>query len=153
MYILLPTSIFKNQKIIKTKTILASKDGTALDIAVTRMIGLNPKEIYTIKNAIKQKMYPNFEFIPVGDKFPHFNFKIPSNQDIVKTKEMISHIFKEKPIVCDVKKCSKCQRCMKHCPTNSITMCPYPIINPKTCIRCFCCIEICPTDAMGFEKE
>lgn len=138
---------------VKTKTILASKNGIAIDIAASNMIGLNPREVFTIKNAIKRNLYPDFKVIPVGDKFMNFKFKIPSNQDIIKRKKSLSHVFKEKPIVCDSKKCTKCQRCMKHCPTNSIKMTPYPIVNPKTCIRCFCCIEICPTDAMGFKNE
>ena len=138
---------------VKTRTILASKNGIALDIAATSMIGLNHKEIFTTKNAIKRGLYHDFKIIPVGDKLPHFKFKIPSNQDILKRKKSLIHVFKEKPIICDEKKCSKCARCMKHCPTNSIKMTPYPVVNPKTCIRCFCCIEICPTDAMGFKNE
>lgn len=138
--------------IVKTNTILASKNGIALDIAATKMINLNPKAVYTIKSAIKRKIYPNFEFISIGDRLPHFKFKIPSNQIVLKTEKNLKYMFKEKPIICDTKKCIKCARCMKHCPTHSIKMTPYPLVNPKTCIRCFCCIEICPTDSMGFKK-
>jgi uncharacterized protein (DUF362 family) len=136
---------------VKTKVILASKNGIALDVAATKMINLNPRSINTSAQAIKRKLYPKFDFIITGDKLPSFNFKTPSN--IEKTKQILRHLFKEKPIICDSKKCIKCAKCMKHCPTSSITMTPYPVVNPKTCIRCFCCIEICPTDAMGFKKD
>jgi len=137
---------------VKSGLILASKNGVALDIAATKMIGLNPKKVYMIKEAVRRKVYQNFKFEVVGEKLPKLNFKIPSNQDKSRTKKMLNVLFKEKPIVCDTKKCVKCGLCASKCPAKAITMKPCPVVNPKKCIRCFCCIEICPRDAMGFKK-
>ena len=135
----------------KVGLILASKNGIALDIAATKMIGLFPHEINTIKESIKRKLYPDYDFQLVGLKqLPKFKFEIP--HEARKTQKMLNKLGEYKPIVVDEKKCIKCRTCEKHCPTKSISMTPYPIINKKTCIRCFCCIEICPQDALGLKK-
>jgi len=141
----------------KVGLILASKNGIALDITANRLIGLNPKTVYTTKEAVKRKLYPNFKVKAIGNglirgKLPNLRFKIPTSQSKAKAKGMIRKLFKEKPIVVDEKKCVKCGLCASKCPTHSITLKPYPVINSKTCIRCFCCIEICPQDALGLRK-
>ena len=134
-----------------TKIILASPSAVALDIAAAKIIGLQPHQIHAIKEAIARKLYPNYDFELAGMKvLPKFKFKIPHTAR--KTQKLLNNLGKEKPIVCDTKKCIKCRMCEKHCPTKSIHLAPYPIVNPKTCIRCFCCIEICPQDAMGVGK-
>lgn len=136
----------------KTGLILASKNGVALDIVTTRIIGLNPKKVYMIKEAVRRKLYSGFKVLTVGKNPPKLNFKIPSNQSKSLTKKMLCKLFKEKPIVCDTKKCVKCGLCASKCPAKAISLKPYPIVDSKKCIRCFCCIEICPQEAMGFKK-
>jgi len=130
-----------------SRVILASRNEVALDIACCKMIGINPESIGYLKEAVKRKLYPDFNAEVIG-KLPKFKFKIPSSHMIAKTKKVIKKLFIEKPIVCDTTKCIKCGLCMKHCPTKAISMNPYPVVNRKKCIRCFCCIEICPQDAM-----
>lgn len=137
---------------IKSGLILASKSGIALDIACCKIIDLNPKIVYYLKEAVKRKLYPNFKFQAVGEKPPKLDFKIPSNLSKSRAKQKISKLFKPKPIVCDTKKCVKCGLCASKCPAKAITLKPHPVVNTKKCIRCFCCIEICPKDAMGFKK-
>ena len=136
----------------KVGLILASKNGIALDIAAAKMIGLPPHEVNAIKESIKRKLYPNYDFQLVGlNQLPKLKFEIPHQAK--KTQKMLNKLGEYKPIVVDEKRCIKCRTCEKHCPTKSITLSPYPIINKKTCIRCFCCIEICPQDALGLKKE
>ena len=135
----------------KVGLILASKSGIALDIAATKMIGLPPHEVNTIKEAIARKIYPDYEFELVGlNKLPKLKFKIP--HEARETQKKLDVMGIERRIICNTKKCVKCRMCEKHCPTKSIHLNPYPEVNAKTCIRCFCCIEICPQDAMGLEK-
>jgi len=138
---------------VKTNLILASKSGIALDIAACKIITLNPKSVFTIKEAVKRKLYPKFKFIPVGDKIPKFKFDIPGCREKEQTKKMICDLFRERPIVCDTKKCIKCGLCAKKCPAKAIILKPYPVINTKKCIRCFCCIEICPQDALSLRHD
>ncbi len=136
---------------VNSKVILASRNEIALDIICCKMIGINPESIGYLNEAIKRKLYPDFNVNVIG-KLPKFKFKIPSSQIISKTRKVLKKMFTEKPIVCDTTKCIKCGLCMNHCPAKAITMTPYPIVNPKKCIRCFCCIEICPQDAMMIKK-
>ncbi len=138
--------------LVKTKTILASKNGIALDIIACKMIGLKPKRVYAIKEALKRRIHDKFKIEVIGE-LPRFKFKIPSSHDKSKTKKMLRKIFKEKPIICDTKLCVKCGMCARHCPAKAIKLCPYPIVDAKKCIRCFCCIEICAQDAMGIKKD
>ncbi len=138
---------------IKSNLIIASKNGIALDIAACKIIGLNPKSVFTTKEAIKRKIYPNFKFIPVGDKFPKFKFDIPGCEEKKQTKKMLCNMFKERPIICNTKKCVKCGLCARKCPAHAITLKPYPVIDTKKCIRCFCCIEICPQDALSLKPD
>jgi uncharacterized protein (DUF362 family) len=137
----------------KVGLILASKNGIALDIAVTKMIGINPKSIYAIKECLKRKLYPNFKFQIIGEKFKKIEFKLPGSHSKSRTKKLLKMLFREKPIICDTKKCIRCGLCMKHCPGKAIGMNPFPVVERGKCIRCFCCIEICPQDAMMLKQN
>jgi len=139
---------------VKTKLILASKSGIALDIAACQIISLKPKSVYTTKEAVKRKLYPKFKFELVGmKKLPKFKFDIPGYEEKSKAKKMISQLFKERPIVCDTTKCIKCGLCASKCPAKAIKLKPFPVIDKKKCIRCFCCIEICPQDALSLRPD
>lgn len=136
----------------KVGYLLASKNGVALDIVATKMIGINPKKLYMLKDAVKRKLCSSFDPNIIGDKFKEIKFKIPTSHEIEKTRETIRSIFRKKPIVVDEKKCVKCGLCARKCPAKAIKLVPYPKINPKKCIRCFCCMEICPQDALSLKK-
>ena len=134
---------------INSGIIIASGNSIALDIASCKIIGYNPKEIFYIKEAIKRKLYPNYDIEIEGVKnLPKIFFKKPTIHQISKKKKLLKVLFKEKPIVCNTVKCVKCRMCYNHCPAKAITMNPFPVVDKKKCIRCFCCIEICPEDAM-----
>jgi len=137
----------------KANIILASKNAVALDIASTKIIRLNPKKVFTIKEAVKRKLYPNFKFNILGLKqLPVIKFKQAPQTKRQGVQGMLNRLFKEKPIICNTKKCIKCGKCAAHCPAKAITLKPYPVIDRKKCIRCFCCIEICPQDALSLQK-
>ncbi len=137
----------------KAELILASENAVALDIAAVQIIGYNPKRILMIKEAVRRSLYPNFKFELVGVKqLPKINFDKPTSVEMKKTRQRLKDLFRERPIVCDTKKCIKCGLCRDHCPVGAITMNPYPVVDRKRCIRCFCCIEICPRNAMGLRK-
>lgn len=136
----------------KVGMILASRDAVALDIACCKIIGLRPKRVLYIKEAVKRKLYPSYEFEEVGEKIYDLDFKIPVSHEREKSFRLIKKSFREKPIVCDVARCIRCGRCAKHCPGKAIILAPYPQINRKKCIRCFCCMEICPRDALSLKK-
>ncbi len=136
----------------KSGLILASENAVALDIVVAKIIGYKPKKILMIKEALKRKLCSKKIVIKGVKELPKIIFKKPTSVEMKKTRNMIRSLFKEKPIVCDIKKCVKCALCKNHCPVGAIEMKPYPVVDKKKCIRCFCCIEICPEDAIGLKK-
>ena len=137
-------------KPVESGYILASKNSISLDIASSKLIGYNPKKIYSIKEAVKRNL-GSFKFEIAGmKKIPNLNFEKPIVVGIFN--KIVSGYFKEKPIVVDEKKCIQCGTCMKKCPAKAISMNPYPIINRKKCIRCFCCMEICSEDALSLKE-
>ena len=130
--------------------ILASKNTVALDIAASKIMDFKPNKIPSTRIAIKRKLYPNYKFELVGlKKLPVSHFRRPPMK---MSLSKIRTIFKEKPIVCDIKKCTKCGICEEHCPVNAIKLAPFPIIDKKKCIRCFCCMEVCPQHALSLGK-
>ena len=132
----------------KSGLILASENPVALDIVSAKIIGYKPKRVYAIKEAIKRKLITGKISIKGVKEIPKINFKKPSSVEMSRSRELIKKLFKEKPIICNTKKCIKCQMCKNHCPKQAISMNPFPEVDKKKCIRCFCCIEICPQDAM-----
>jgi len=137
----------------KVGLIIASKNSVALDIAATKIIGLNPKRVYMIKEAVKRKLYPDYKFNLLGMKtLPKIKFKMPPKTKRIGAQAMINKISKEKPIVLNKNLCVKCGTCAKHCPGKAIKLAPYPEVDRKKCIRCFCCIEICPHDALSLRN-
>jgi len=131
--------------------ILASKNAIALDIVSSKLIGYNPKKIYSTKQAVKRG-FGNWDYELVGlKKLPNLNFKKPFIA--LKTIRNILFGMRKKPIVVDEKKCIKCGVCRDHCPAKAITLNPYPVIDKKKCIRCFCCMEICPKHALSLKEN
>ena len=62
----------------KAGLIIASRNSAALDIAVAKIIGLNPEEVYAIKESVKRKIYPNYNFNLLGMKtLPKIKFRMP----------------------------------------------------------------------------
>ena len=133
----------------KVGYLLASKNAVNLDLVSAKMIGYKPKSIYTNKEALKRKLARKKSKI-VGEKLPKFKFKKPCKDK--KFRAAFKNLIKERPIVCDTKKCIRCGKCARSCPAKAISMKPYPVVDTKKCIRCFCCIEICPQNAMMLGK-
>ena len=131
--------------------LLASKNAVALDIASSKIIGFDPKELVMLDEAIKRGLYDSWDFELVGvEKLPKIEFLKPQQEEI---KEGLGIVFPERNVKADESKCMKCGICASRCPVDAITMGPYPIIDYEKCIRCFCCAEVCPYHAMDVEKQ
>ncbi len=137
----------------RANMILASENTVALDIAASSIMEFNPRKIPAIKMAVERDLYSRdykFELLGVS-KLPQIHFRKPTKGKT--TSRVRRGVSKEKPIICDIKKCIKCGTCAKKCPVKAITLKPYPEIDKRKCIRCFCCMEVCPVHALSLGKE
>lgn len=135
----------------RANVIMASENTVALDIAASSLMEFNPKKVPAIRMAVERGLYPrNYKFDLMGmSKLPQVHFRKPSKG---KTVSRIRR-EKEKPIVCDTKKCIRCGVCAEKCPVKAITLKPFPEIDKRKCIGCFCCMEVCPVHALSLGKE
>ena len=102
----------------KVGLILASRNAVALDIAACRIIGQKIRKVYAIKQALKRKLAS--KKIIVYGTLPRLDFKKPRMTS--RLRRLFASFIREKPIVCDKKKCVKCGICARHCPRKAIKL-------------------------------
>jgi len=138
--------------------ILAGSDTLALDIVMARIMGLNPQEVPTIKQAD----YSDKDIEIIGeDIFKHSKkkFQLPAPSLTNKVPKiflpLVQRIFYFK-VVTNKDRCIFCKRCIKACPVSAITPSEDErkvYINQKKCIQCFCCREVCPVNSIDVKKN
>lgn len=133
--------------------IISSTDSVALDSVAASIIGYNPMDIPTIKDAYMRDLGKgNLEEIEVlGEQIDEVkvNFKkVPIISDEIR--ERFKNFFLSKMSV-DKTKCKICKLCIDQCPARAIKLKHYPVFDPERCILCFCCFELCPEGAVNFE--
>lgn len=62
-------------------------------------------------------------------------------------KPFLLRIILPKPRL-DRERCTQCGTCETECPSGSIVLDPYPVINGR-CIRCYRCSNVCPQNALS----
>lgn len=126
--------------------LLASTDPVAIDIAVCRLIGIEPVAIPVLKRAKIRKLWPEAIEYPIlkpGDiSYP--GFKMPNTADYLLTGKKPPA---KSPIVTE--KCVACGDCKEICPKDAVQIKgERAMVDYSKCIRCFCCHEICPEKAI-----
>jgi uncharacterized protein (DUF362 family)/Pyruvate/2-oxoacid:ferredoxin oxidoreductase delta subunit len=135
----------------KLNLLAGSQDAIAADMVISRVLGLEPRELLTHKAAEKLKLVP--EDIHVHGDFNILNdFRFPEMGSMRIGPEFL-HKFMRKYVlqkpVSDNRKCKLCGDCWRYCPVKAIDRHIKGIrFNYDTCIRCYCCLEICPYGAI-----
>lgn len=126
--------------------VLASADPVAMDIAVCRIIGLEPIGVPVLKRAKIRHLWPERIDYPLlkPEDITMKGFRLPSTADHLLTGKKPP---RKSPIVTD--KCIGCGDCESICPRGAVTVHDeVAAVNYSKCIRCFCCHEVCPEDAI-----
>ncbi len=134
---------------IKIGVILASENSIAIDIAVCKMLDIEPLGIPTLKNAKLRNLWPHkIEYPLLSPKDVRYKgFQLPSSAGSLITGKKTNDPYPHPNI-----KCIGCGQCAEVCYRKAIK-----IINKKAkidyskCIRCYCCHEICTYNAIDLK--
>lgn len=126
--------------------LLAATNPVAMDIAVCRLIGIEPVVIPVLKRAKIRKMWPESIEYPIlnPEDMAYHGFILPNtvSKVLVGGKAPI-----KRPLVTD--KCIACGDCEEICPKDAIQVKDERAsVDYSLCIRCYCCHEICPENAI-----
>jgi uncharacterized protein (DUF362 family) len=131
---------------VKLGLVLASTDPVAMDIAVCRILGIEPVGIPVLKRAKIRKLWPEKIEYPIlkPKDVIYRGFKLPSTADHLLTGKRPP---KKSPVITD--KCVGCGQCEEVCPRGAVKIkAERAKLNYSKCIRCFCCHEVCPENAV-----
>lgn len=146
--------------------LMASTNPYALDVAASKVAGINQALIPTIVAAEKRGLissdYSKLEISGIAlDEIKIEPFKLPNsiNVNFVGSKvpkfleSFVTNTFRPQPVF-DHVKCVGCGDCKRSCPPDIIKMVNgKPVPDLDKCIRCFCCHELCPIKAVEIKKH
>jgi uncharacterized protein (DUF362 family) len=126
--------------------LLASPDPVAMDIAVCRLVGIEPVGLPVLKRAKLRRMWPRAIEYPLlsSEDAAIAGFKLPNTANYLLTGKKTP---KKSPSVSG--RCIACGECQEICPQEAISIqAERAVIDYSKCIRCFCCHEVCPDKAI-----
>jgi uncharacterized protein (DUF362 family) len=150
----------------KVGAILASADFTAIDVAASRIMSIDPGEVATVKAAVERGLVQedfrdvhflgeDIESLIVRDfKKPETYLKARKEQGRVWSAlgGMITAYALRPEIILD--NCIGCGECVKICPKQAISLKGKKAhIAYKECIRCYSCHETCANSAIRLSKS
>lgn len=135
--------------------VLGSDNAFALDIAVCRMLGLEPDMVFTNKAAGELGLAPGE--VEILGKMPRIDdFVFPEIVPLVFGPKRFHNAMRRHLVqrpVCNSSECRLCGECWRYCPAKAISHDSKKIhFDYEKCIRCYCCIEVCPHGALRAEE-
>ncbi len=145
--------------------ILTSPDAVALDAVATKIIGLNPMDIYTTRYSAERGLgignLPDIEV--VGERIDSVtvpDFRPPASAINALARRVplflprfILGQLSIKPNVIE-RRCTGCAECKKICPVEAISVSSEMAkIAHDICIECMCCHEVCRFDAIVLKQS
>ncbi|HDZ76639.1 MAG TPA: DUF362 domain-containing protein [Candidatus Omnitrophica bacterium] len=141
--------------------LLAGNDAIAIDSILARLIGVDPEDIPTIRQARKRNLgNSDLESITLrGESLNDViipDFKLPQPSIVQKIPRglfsFLTGLIKYYPVI-NSKVCVKCGKCEIACPEKIIDIKRKHKIDYSNCIKCFCCLEVCPERAIAIKKS
>lgn len=126
----------------------ASKDSEAMDLALCRLLGINPAAVPYLDPARSRDPTAQSS-VPQPA-----HFRVPSTLGArlipAPLVRLLGRLIWIRPNISE-SACIQCGRCVKACPVNALSLesgWPAPRLAPSKCIGCCCCHEICPEQAI-----
>lgn len=131
--------------------LMAGDDPFAIDLAVCRMIGLDPLQVPLLKAAAQSDGLLTEPRI--DGTLPEIRgFCLPRLTPLVYGPVFLQGFIRRQLLqrpVCDGQRCRMCGECWKICPAGAIAPQETSLrFDYGRCIRCYCCIEVCPTGTL-----
>ena len=132
--------------------LIGSRDAIALDVAVCRMLGLDPYSLLT--NDVAREMGLLDEKITIEGDIPSVHsFRLPEISPLIfgppKLHGFMRRHLLQRPVSHE-SACKLCGECWKYCPAGAIKPHGKKVgFDYDKCIRCYCCLEVCPHAAIG----
>jgi len=136
---------------VKLDLVLASTDHVAMDIAVCKILGIEPVGIPALKMAKVRGLWPEKIDYPLRtpEEVACQGFRLPNTADHLLTGKKPP---KKSPVITD--QCTGCGECERICPKGAVEVKGRAAaLNYAKCIRCFCCHEVCPEDAIVLRSK
>lgn len=149
----------------KTKTLLASEDGVAVDAVSSKMVGFHPMDIPTTYHA-HQRFLGNgdMNWIQVlGEDLNHRMVKDFKHSEAAtgmfrrRTPQLLYALIQgQLTLIPEIipQSCTGCQECIRICPTGAARSFKGKAwIHPGPCIHCMCCHEVCRFQAIKLKMR
>jgi uncharacterized protein (DUF362 family)/NAD-dependent dihydropyrimidine dehydrogenase PreA subunit len=140
----------------KLGKILVSTDAIALDIVSFKMVGVVPRNVPYVREAMERGLGPSSpdEIEIIGELPKDLKFKLPWTIISALTLRAGSLVPSISPTVSTIpSKCTRCGTCVKACPTFAIDKEELSAkVNMSKCIRCYVCYEVCEYDAIRVNR-
>jgi len=142
--------------------ILASYDAVALDACASYIVGLDPFDLLTTREAHQRGLGQGdlSEIEIVGEEIDEVRVKdfrfprIPIWYHVPSPfLRSVARFVKFWPVI-DSAKCTGCKICLESCPVGAIGLGQERLVfDYKKCILCLCCHEFCPSGAISIEAN
>lgn len=150
-------------KLREQNLLLASSDCVALDTILAIIMGVDPFDVLSTKEAARRRLGAfDIEVIDVLgeslEKLMDKPFILPSTSFKKKIPPVIvniaKHLIRYYPCV-ERDNCIKCAACVQACPNKAVTVDKNKgiVFDYSKCIACFCCQEACPASAIKVKKS
>ena len=142
--------------------IAAARDCVALDACLSRIVGIDPEKVPTIREAVRRGLgtasadsmvFPALrpEDVAVRD------FKVPGNWKFRlipgAAASLLRRLVWVRPVV-DRDACTGCGDCVRVCPAGAMKLeAGRASVDPDRCVSCLCCHEACPHFAVGMRMS
>jgi len=141
----------KGGKPRKIGVLIGGRSAFAADVAICRMLGVDPDRLPTNK-AAKELKLTDYNVDIAGDFEVIKNFVFPVQDPLTFGPKSVHRVLRrhlvQKPKA-EIKLCKLCGECWKYCPAEAISHDKEKIsFDYDRCIRCYCCIEVCPEGAL-----
>jgi len=145
-----------------TDILIAGEDSVAIDAVFSVLIGMEPLDLLTTKEAYKRQLgeadMKNIQIL--GEDLRECaikDFKLPGKSGLIGFlgvfAKPVAKLVRFGPVIVE-KMCKKCKLCAETCPVSAISIEEKrSLINSDICIRCMCCHEVCPYRAIVLKRN